>query len=63
MMTKDQWRKGIIGATIVFASIFFLLLINGGQCERYEREMERQRLQREFLDSQRRLEQLEKIRE
>ena len=62
MMTKDQWRKGIIGATVVFASIFFLLLINGGQCERYERKMERQRMMREYLDSQRRLEQLEKIR-
>ena len=63
MMTKDQWRKSIIGATVVFASIFFLLLINGGQCERYERKMERQRMMREYLDSQRRLEQLEKIRE
>lgn len=63
MITRDQWRKGVIGATVVFAALFFLLIINGGMCERYERKMERQRLMREYIDSQRSLEQREKLRE
>ena len=59
MMTREQWRRTVIGLTIVFSAIFFLLVINGGMCERYERKMERQRMMREYIDSQRSQEQRE----
>ena len=52
-MNKDTWRKTLLGAVAVFAVLFAFLVFSGGACERYERKMERQRLMREYLDSQR----------
>lgn len=39
----------------VFGAVLILLVLNGGMCERYERKMERQRMQREYLDSMRKV--------
>lgn len=42
----------VLGA--IFGAVLIALVLNGGMCERYNRKMERQRLMREYLESQRR---------
>jgi hypothetical protein len=49
---------------IVFAGarlVLVLLIMQGGQCARYEKKMERTKAMRDYIDSQRRQEQLKKL--
>lgn len=39
---------------VAFAVIFFALVANGGQCERYNKKMERQEQLRKYYESLRR---------
>jgi hypothetical protein len=56
-------RKWVIPTlTVVFLAVFYLLVFNGGQCERYDRKMNRMQRMRHYYDSIRREEQLRKIR-
>jgi hypothetical protein len=61
MSQASRRQRMIFTLAAIFAAIFFSLIFNGGQCERYEKKMERQRLMRDYLDSQRREEQLKKL--
>lgn len=45
-------RLSVIAA-VLFGIVLLALVINGGMCERYERKMQRQKLMRQYLDSQR----------
>lgn len=38
----------------VFGAILIGMVLNGGMCERYNRKMERQKMMREYFESQRR---------
>ena len=38
---------------LLFGASLIIVVLNGGQCERYERKMERQRMMREHLESMR----------
>ena len=51
--SRRTWVPIALG--FVFGAVLILLVLNGGMCERYERKMERQRMQREYLDSMRRV--------
>jgi hypothetical protein len=45
------WISVLLG--VVFGAALILVVLNGGQCERYERKMERQKMMRDYLDSMR----------
>lgn len=45
------WISVLLGVT--FGAALILAVLNGGQCERYERKMERQKMMRDYLDSMR----------
>lgn len=38
----------------VFGAVLIAMVLNGGMCERYNRKMERQKMMREYFESQRR---------
>jgi len=56
-MSRTDKRSAIPLLVAMFSVVLVLLILNGGMCDRYERKMERQRLMREYIDSQRSLEQ------
>ncbi len=60
-MSRTDKRSAIPLLVAMFSVVLVLLILNGGMCERYERKMERQRLMREYIDSQRSEEQLKKL--
>jgi hypothetical protein len=43
----------IVGAAL-FAIVFFVLVLHGGMCERYEAKMRRMELRKQMLDDARR---------
>jgi hypothetical protein len=45
------WISVLLG--VVFGAALILVVLNGGQCERYERKMARQKMMRDYLDSMR----------
>ncbi len=48
---QRPWISIVLG--LLFGAALVIAVLNGGQCERYERKMERQRMMREYLDSMR----------
>ena len=48
---QRTWISVLLG--LLFGAALIIAVLNGGQCERYERKMERQKLMREYLDSMR----------
>ncbi len=48
---QRPWISVVLG--LVFGAALIIAVLNGGQCERYERKMERQKMMREYLDSMR----------
>ena len=62
-LVKRRRDRVVFTLAAVFAVIFTLLVMNSGQCERYERKMERQQLMRKYIDSVRHEEQLKKLRQ
>jgi len=48
---QRPWISVVLG--LVFGTALIIAVLNGGQCERYERKMERQKMMREYLDSMR----------
>lgn len=48
---QRPWISVLLG--LLFGAALLIAVLNGGQCERYERKMERQRMMREYLDSMR----------
>lgn len=46
--------KAPIFMALLFGIVLVVLVLNGGMCERYNRKMERQKLMREYFESQRR---------
>jgi cytochrome oxidase assembly protein ShyY1 len=48
---QRPWISVVLG--LLFGASLIILVLNGGQCERYERKMERQRMMREHLESMR----------
>lgn len=56
-MSDQQQRptpKAPIIMALLFGIVLFVLVLNGGMCERYNRKMERQKMMREYFESQRR---------
>lgn len=49
---QRPWISVLLG--LLFGAGLLIAVLNGGQCERYERKMERQKMMREYLDSMRR---------
>lgn len=47
-------RPVLTMATLLFIATFFVLVLRGGQCERYERRMARRDAMRSLIDSARR---------
>jgi len=58
---KRRRDRAVFTLAAVFAVIFTLLLLNSGQCERYEKKMQRQQLMKNYIDSVRHEEQLKKL--
>jgi hypothetical protein len=48
---QRPWISVLLG--LLFGAVLIITVLNGGQCERYERKMERQKMMREYLDSMR----------
>lgn len=48
---QRTWISVLLG--LLFGASLLIAVLNGGQCERYERKMERQKMMREYLDSMR----------
>ena len=46
--------KAPIIMALLFGVVLVILVLNGGMCERYNRKMERQKMMREYFESQRR---------
>jgi len=59
---KKSQRPILTVLTILFCAAFFIAIMRGGMCERYERKMDRMNLMRQYIDSMRTDEQLKKIR-
>lgn len=62
MATTDADRntkRGIFTGVLIFAIVFFALVSNGGQCERYKQKEQSLELRRHYIDSIRHEEQLE----
>ncbi|MFM8772208.1 MAG: hypothetical protein ACKOE4_09370 [Candidatus Kapaibacterium sp.] len=57
MEQQQQTRptpKAPIIMAVLFGTVLIVLVLNGGMCERYNRKMERQKMMREYFESQRR---------
>lgn len=48
---QRPWISVVLG--LLFGASLIIAVLNGGQCERYERKMQRQQMMREYLDSMR----------
>ncbi|CAN5452075.1 hypothetical protein BH10BAC6_BH10BAC6_16200 [soil metagenome] len=59
---KKSHRPILTALTILFCAAFFIAIMRGGMCERYERKMDRMNSMRQYIDSMRTDEQLKKIR-
>lgn len=51
-----QRRTSVIPIVLgcVFGAVLIAMVLNGGMCERYNRKMERQKMMRDYFESQRR---------
>lgn len=54
--TPPARRQNYVPAVLaaIFIVVFYVLIFNGGYCERYERKEQRRELMRQYLDSMRR---------
>lgn len=59
--SKSSQRRLLTLMTVLFCAAFFIAIMRGGMCERYERKMERMNSMRHYIDSMRTDEQLKKI--
>lgn len=48
---RRSMRTIVLG--LVFGTVLVVMVLRGGMCERYERQMETQRAMKEYLNSQR----------
>ncbi|HCN04903.1 MAG TPA: hypothetical protein DIS79_04725 [Bacteroidetes bacterium] len=60
-MSQQRKNIAIPLLTVFFITVMIILFLNGGMCERYERKMERQRHMRSYIDSMRRVKELQKL--
>lgn len=60
-MSQQHKNIAIPLLTVFFITVMIILFLNGGMCERYERKMERQRHMRSYIDSMRRVKELQKL--
>ncbi len=58
---KRNHRPLLTLLTILFCAAFFIAIMRGGMCERYERKMDRMNSMRHYIDSMRTDEQLKKL--